>query len=798
MLLLHAVAERFIRDDAPMLLLMPAVFIAAHVGGLGPGLLATVLSVLAGGYLILDPSVAADQARIILFGLIGVLISLLSEKALRLQRQQRAVLAEREAGEQSLRESQESMQTVFDGTYDAIVIHTADGRILDVNETFLRMHGMTREQALRLSIADLSSPSESMDVALSIWARVMADEPQLFEWTGKRFHDGADFIVEIFLRRLRMRGQDVVLANLRDITRRKQTEAAERRRSASLKLLADSATRLMLEDRPERIVKGLYDELAAHLGLDVWFNFMVTEDGERLRLNGCAGINEETSRQVQYLDFGVAVCGMVAQRAERMVVEDVQQSADPQTELIRSLGICAYACHPLMARGKLIGTLSFGARNRDRFSGEELDFLQAACDQIAMALERRRLMDELAAAKLSAERARAEAEEASRAKDHFLAVLSHELRTPLTPVLASVWMLQTDGGRFDADTREHLEMIRRNVELEARLIDDLLDMTRIARGKVELERRPVEVCEVIRRAVEVCRPDIEARGLCFGVQIGSCAPYMVEADMARLQQVFWNLLKNAIKFTPDGGRIAIRCRNNKDAHVVVEVEDSGAGIEPAALSRIFNAFEQAGPAIMRQFGGLGLGLAISRTLVELHGGTIEAHSDGKGRGAIFRVRLPLMSADATKGRGESGGQVEKETMGYRDIETNGRASLRILLVEDHADTARMMSRLLAAGGHEVEIAGTVAAALDMAGSGSFDLLLSDLGLPDASGHDLLRMLRQRGVSLPAIALSGYGLEEDLRRSDAAGFAAHLTKPINLQRLHETIERVAGNGAAAGH
>ena len=798
MLLLHAVVERFIGDDAPLLLLMPAVFISAHVGGLGPGLLATALSVLAGGYSVLDPSVAGDQVRILVFGLVGVLISLLSEKALRLQRHQQAVLAEREAGEQSLLESQEAMQTVFDGNYDAIVVHTAEGQILDVNKTFLRMHGMTREQAMRLSIADLSSASESMEVALSIWARVMADEPQLFEWTGKRFHNGADFIVEVFLRRVRMRGQDVVLANLRDITQRKQTEAAERRRSASLKLLADSATRLMLEDRPERIVKSLYGELAAHLGLDVWFNFMVTEDGKRLRLNGCAGVDEETCRRAQYLDFGVAVCGTVAQRVERIVVEDVQQSGDPQTELIRSLGIRAFACHPLLAREKLIGTLLFGARNRDRFSGEELDFLQAACDQIAMALERRRLMDELAAAKLSAERAKGEAEEASRAKDHFLAVLSHELRTPLTPVLASVCMLQADDERFDADTREHLEMIRRNVELEARLIDDLLDMTRIARGKVDLERRPVEVCEVIRRAVEVCRPDIEARRLCFGMQIGSCAPYMVEADMARLQQVFWNLLKNAIKFTPAGGRIGIRCRNDADGHVVVEVEDSGTGIEPEALSRIFNAFEQADPAVMRQFGGLGLGLAISRTLVELHGGTIEAHSDGKGKGALFRVRLPLMSEEAMKSRGESGGRMEKETMGYRDIGTNGQASLRILLVEDHADTARMMSRLLAAGGHEVEMAGTVAAALDMAGSRSFDLLLSDLGLPDASGHDLLRMLRQRGVSLPAIALSGYGLEEDLRRSDAAGFAAHLTKPINLQRLHATIERVAGNGTVAAH
>ncbi len=188
-------------------------------------------------------------------------------------------------------------------------------------------------------------------------------------------------------------------------------------------------------------------------------------------------------------------------------------------------------------------------------------------------------------------------------------------------------------------------MIRRNVELEARLIDDLLDVSRIARGKVELSRVVVELCTVIQRAVEVCRPDIEARRLHFGVDLGPAAPYWVKADVARLQQVFWNLLKNAIKFTPQGGCVGIRCRPS-ERHVVVEVNDSGIGIERAALSRIFNAFEQAERSITQQFGGLGLGLAISKALVELHGGHIEVHSEGRNQGATFRVRLPLCGAPA--------------------------------------------------------------------------------------------------------------------------------------------------------
>ena len=247
--------------------------------------------------------------------------------------------------------------------------------------------------------------------------------------------------------------------------------------------------------------------------------------------------------------------------------------------------------------------------------------------------------EELVAAKASAENAKAVAELANRAKDHFLAVLSHELRTPLTPVVMGVSMLQ-DRPDLAADVRNTLEMVRRNVEMEARLIDDLLDVMRIARGKIELRRSTVELCKVIHQAVEVCRPDIEARELHFDVDLGPAAPYWVEADVARLQQVFWNLLKNAIKFTPRGGCVGVRCRPEA-GQVVVEVNDSGIGIDAAALPRIFNAFEQAERSITRQFGGLGLGLTISKALVEMHGGTIEVASEGRNKGATFRVRLPL-------------------------------------------------------------------------------------------------------------------------------------------------------------
>jgi two-component system CheB/CheR fusion protein len=390
--------------------------------------------------------------------------------------------------------------------------------------------------------------------------------------------------------------------------------------------------------------------------------------------------------------------------------------------------------------------------------------------------DRKRAEEDLRAAKDSAEQAKAAADQANRAKDHFLAVLSHELRTPLTPVVMGVSMLQ---GRPDLDpkVREMLEMVRRNVEMEAQLIDDLLDVTRIARGKIVLTRSPVELCSVIQRAVEVCKPDIVARKLHFGIDLGPAAPYWVEADVPRLQQVFWNLLKNAIKFTPHGGCVGIRCRP-EEGHVLAEVNDSGIGIEAEALGRIFNAFEQAERSITRQFGGLGLGLAISKALVELHGGTIEVRSEGRDKGATFRIRLPLC---APAGQPAASSPAAPPQRAVRP--------LRILLVEDHGVTAKMLRMVLSAEGHTIQTAGDVATALGLADQHTFDLLVSDLGLPDGSGHDLMRRLRERGHKFPGIALSGYGQEEDIKRSYQSGFAAHLTKPASREAVVQVIASV---------
>lgn len=385
-------------------------------------------------------------------------------------------------------------------------------------------------------------------------------------------------------------------------------------------------------------------------------------------------------------------------------------------------------------------------------------------------------------------------EAASHAKDHFLAVLSHELRTPLTPVLAAVSALEEDSSRFPG-LRDTLTMIRRNVELEARLIDDLLDLTRISRGKLEIHRQPVDAQHILVHAVNICCAQEVAAGrlrLEMGLIPGD---YRVLADGPRMTQVFWNLLNNAVKFTPSGGTIGVRSRVESEARgrfIAVEVSDTGIGIEPEMLPRIFDAFEQVDRRITRRFGGLGLGLALSKAILELHGGTLTAESGGRGHGSTFTVRLPvgdLVDLDDTG----SGLTMDDWSAGAEPPERADRP-LRILLVEDHADTAEAMAELLRGLDHQVRVAGSVSAGLAAAEAameeGGLDLLVSDLGLPDGNGLDLMRELSRR-YGLKGIALSGYGMEEDIQKSLEAGFERHLTKPVSLQILRSAIQQAAG-------
>jgi PAS domain S-box-containing protein len=365
------------------------------------------------------------------------------------------------------------------------------------------------------------------------------------------------------------------------------------------------------------------------------------------------------------------------------------------------------------------------------------------------------------------------AEAANRAKDFFLAALSHELRTPLAPVLLMVSDLESTAA-VDPSLREDLRTIRRNVEVEARLIDDLLDVTRIQQGKLELAFATVDVHELLRHAAGICRGDVEAKEQTLALDLKAEHTHL-RCDGARLLQVLWNLIKNAVKFTPRGGRITIATADLAPGRLAIEVIDTGIGIAPEVLPKLFDAFEQGGPSITRRFGGLGLGLAISKNLIEAHGGSLSATSPGAGRGATFRIELPGVLEPAQTGIHAAGAD-----------RGGAHQSASILLVEDHADTARILARILGKMGHRVTVARSAGEALSSAGP--FDLLLCDLGLPDGNGLDLIRQL----PPMPAIALTGHGMEDDIRASRAAGFLAHLTKPVDPEQLEAAIQKVMRN------
>jgi signal transduction histidine kinase/methylmalonyl-CoA mutase cobalamin-binding subunit len=395
-----------------------------------------------------------------------------------------------------------------------------------------------------------------------------------------------------------------------------------------------------------------------------------------------------------------------------------------------------------------------------------------------------------------AERQLVAAEAASRAKDHFLATLSHELRTPLTPVLALVSALRRDE-RLPQDVREDMATVHRNIELEARLIDDMLDITRISRGKLELQFASVDIRPIIEHAIKTCCAHEAAEKMIVCHEQLDPGDHIARVDAARLTQVFWNLLKNAIKFTPVGGQTFVRSRRETDQHrvwLVVEVEDTGIGIAPEVLPRIFGAFEQGNRTITQQFGGLGLGLAISKAIVEAHGGTISGASAGVDQGALFTVRLPLgQTVAATVAMpaptvAQPGMALSKEPI-----------ATHLLLVEDHADTAHVLARMLRRAGFQVTVATTIAQALaeaaaaqkpvdDSGRSRPIRLVISDLGLPDGTGHELMGELSEK-YQLRGIALSGFGMEEDVHRAAEAGFARHLTKPVDFDTLLTNIREL---------
>lgn len=622
--------------------------------------------------------------------------------------------------------NQDWMQSVFEYSLDGVFSLDREGRFTAVNPACEKISGYTRDELLRLNFAQLCTP-DCLEKAVHAFEKDREGDPQVVDISIFR-KDGRQVDLLATGGPITVDGHIVgVFAIVHDVTENKQANSALRESEEQFRLL----------------VEGVKDY--ALFLLDPAGNIVTWNKGAE-RLKGY--------RAEEIIGRSSALC---------FVPEDVLQGL-PQRVLrvAAQQGRYKGECWVVRKDGSKFWSelLLVALRNED---GTLRGFAEVAQD----ITDRKRAEEELT-------RAKEAAEQASRAKDHFLAILSHELRTPLTPVLAAVQMAERESA-LSPDLSALLNMIHRNVELEARLIDDLLDVVSISRGKIELHLGSLDLHALLQHVVEVCSSDLQAKQLTLSVELD--APHHhVHGDSARLQQVFWNLLKNAVKFTPIGGRIALRTDPAEEDRIAVTVRDTGVGIEPELLPHIFNVFEQGGPQVTRLFGGLGLGLSISKGLVEMHGGTLRALSEGKNQGASFIVELNTsVSAESSTPACRPGERQAADLQGGR-----------VLLVEDHPDTARTMAMLLRSYGYDVRTADSINSALRAADAEPFDLLISDLGLPDGSGHDLMRRLSAQHPT-KGIAISGYGTEEDIRHSKEAGFMAHLTKPIDTDQLEKIMK-----------
>ncbi len=492
-----------------------------------------------------------------------------------------------------------------------------------------------------------------------------------------------------------------------------------------------------------------------------------------------------------------SIAAVVLEHGRTAYVDDLHSRPDLASPFSERDGIRSVLAALVTIGGTRAGVLMVCSRQPGHWTQDQFRLLEWSAAQCGLILESVRAQSALRDRALAVE-------SANRAKDEFLATLSHELRTPLSPVLVAVEELAEDGS-LPAEARSQLEMVRRNVAVQSRLIDDLLDLTRIARGKMDLNHQPIRVHTLLRETAAVVAADLAAREQTLVTEIEVPEQCRIVGDAARLQQVFWNLLKNSTKFSPRGGTIRIRASmTHRDGQghggdgtagapdrLIVEVTDSGPGIAAEDIERIFQPFEQAAGARTRggESGGLGLGLSIARAITELHDGSLRARSEGAGRGATFTVELPLAPDRPFAGRAIDG----HEFPGIQTLNP-GQTSGNILLVEDHGDTAAAIGRVLRRAGFSVVHAPAVAPAIDNWRNGRFDLLISDLGLPDGTGLDVIRAVRDvPGGEIPAICMSGYGMESDLNQSRAAGFQVHLIKPVSKQRLLEAVQQALERG-----
>jgi PAS domain S-box-containing protein len=790
--------------EVPFLFFFPAIVFAGWYGGLGPGLLATGLSVLAANYFFMQPFFElglprpANLVQVTVFAATGVFITVLNEALYRSWGR-----SERREGElRRVRESEERFQLMADSV-PVMIWKSGTDKLCDwFNQCWLEFTGRTMEQELGDGWAEGVHP-EDLERCLEIYTSSFDARREFSMEYRLRRHDGEyRWIFDHGVPRYGATGEfegyigsciDVtdLRRSERELRRLLETQQQDREELAHMNRIGRI---LAAELDRDKLVQALTDEAtrAVHAQFGSFFYNVVQEGQESYMLYTLSGVPREAFADFPMPRnthvFGPTFRGEGIVRSDDITLDPRYGHNPPYYGKPEGhLPVRSYIAAPVISRsGEVLGGLFFGHEQVGVFGEREERLLADIAVQAAIALDNATLFRE-------AERAREQAVAANRAKDEFLATVSHELRTPLNAILGWAQLLQTDGASPDRRTRG-LETIVRNARLQSQLIDDLLDVSRIISGKMRLDVRPTDLVPVIDAALEAVRPAADAKQIALRRVLDPLAGPVV-GDPARLQQVVWNLLANAVKFTPKGGAAEVRLER-VNSHVEIIVADNGAGISPAFLPHVFDRFRQLDGSTTRQHGGLGLGLAIVRHLVELHGGTVRAKSPGEGRGSTFVVMLPVSVAHMTPAEGER--VHPRAESGQKDpCQTDPELDLRgirVLVVDDDADARETLRELLEHCNAEVLIAGSAEEALEILPRWRPDVLLSDIGMPEEDGYGLIRRVRElpadRGGHTPAAALTAFARGEDRRRALRSGFQMHVPKPVEVQELAAVVASLA--------
>jgi PAS domain S-box-containing protein len=662
------------------------------------------------------------------------------------------------------------LSAIIESADDAVISKTLDGIITSWNFGAQRIFGYTAEEVIGKPVTILI-PADHADEEPTILARLRAgDRIEHYETVRVR-KDGT--LIDISLTVSPIRGPDGQIVGAskiaRDITEQKQARKALDEALARLKLALDAARLGDWSWDAQTDILNMSETAADIFGIP---------PGPRMSWDAMSELLHKEDRQMAR----VAVDEALAKHTDYDVEYRVTRNGNSEV-WVSSKGRGIYADN-----GTIVGMLGFVQDISTRKSNEET--LRKQAEELRTLNESvTRLYQTATKARAEAEKAAAEnerlyrqAEESSRLKEEFLATISHELRTPLSAILGWTRMLRM-GQLSPENSAKALDTIERNARAQSQLVDDLLDVSRIITGKLRMDVRPSDPSSFIDAAVEAVRPAAEAKGVRVQKVIDT-GPISIPGDPVRLQQVVWNLLSNAIKFTPRGGRVQIRSER-VNSHLEIVVSDTGQGISPDFLPHVFDRFRQADQKTSRQHGGMGLGLAIVRHLVEMHGGTVSANSEGEGKGATFTVSLPIApvyQVDSSAGRVHPGA---RDLLPPNDI-TDRLDELKILVVDDEADTRELLRQGLEYCGATVSVAGSAAEAVEALMAQTPDILISDIGMPAVDGYDLIRQVRRLpatdGGKIPAIALTAYTRTEDRLQALRAGYDMHVPKPVELAEL----------------